>query len=278
VLYEFRPDQVLRFTIGSAFRVPTFLESYIDVFAPIPNQPGIGVTFQGDQSLRPEQIIQGELGWRGRLGERFQPEVVLYAQQVTDLIQDGVFRRPGLGETRDPASGNYIIGYTGFKNEAFSVLGLGAELGGKWQPVDGVDLSANYSFERLASCTDSCSFTVASTDPAASATNNTAQHKLNVSASWRTRLGFDLAMDLHAVSGVSWVEKQFNPASATGVDLNPFAIPGYTLLNARVGYRLLRDRLDLGAAVYNLLGDEHREHPLGNQIGRRVTFTASGAF
>jgi hypothetical protein len=31
-------------------------------------------------------------------------------------------------------------------------------------------------------------------------------------------------------------------------------------------------------AFYNLLGDEQREHPFGNQIGRRVLFTASGAF
>ena len=204
--------------------------------------------------------------------------MVLYAQRVTDLIQDGVFRRPGLGETTDPTTGNFIIGYTGFNNESFNVLGLGAELSGKWQPTDGVDISANYSFERLANCAGGCTFNVPVSDPAAAATNNTAQHKLNVSASWRTKVGLDLAMDLHAVSGVSWVEKQFNPAASTGVDLNPFAIPSYTLINARVGYRLLRDRLDLGVSVYNLLGDEHREHPFGNQIGRRVMFTASGAF
>ena len=33
-----------------------------------------------------------------------------------------------------------------------------------------------------------------------------------------------------------------------------------------------------GIFFYNLLGDDHREHPFGNQIGRRVLFTASGAF
>lgn len=278
LLWEFRPDQVLRLTVGTAFRVPTFLESYIDVFAQIPNQPAIGVAFQGDQKLKPEDILQGELGWRGRIGERLQPEVVLYVQRVNNLIADGVFRRPGPGETVDPTTGNFIIGYTGFNNEPYAVLGLGAEVSAKWQPTDGVDVIANYSFSRLGECNDGCSFSVPTSNPAAGVTENSAQHKLNLSASWRTKIGLDLSGELHSVSGVTWMEKQFNPASATGVDINPFALPAYTLVNARLGYRLFRDRLDLAASVYNLLGEEHREHPFGNLIGRRVMFTATGAF
>src|SRR5438552_2174573 len=60
LLFEPKPGQVLRFTVGSAFRAPTFLESYIDLLAPIPNQPALGVRFQGDKTLKPEQPVQGE--------------------------------------------------------------------------------------------------------------------------------------------------------------------------------------------------------------------------
>src|SRR5207237_3050085 len=88
ILFEAKPDQVFRVTVGSAFRAPTFLESYIDLFAPIPNQPAIGVRFQGDRTLRPEQMLQAELGYRGRWGSSFQPDFVVYAERVSNLITD----------------------------------------------------------------------------------------------------------------------------------------------------------------------------------------------
>ena len=54
-----------------------------------------------------------------------------------------------------------------------------------------------------------------------------------------------------------------------GVLFTPYAMPAYTMINGRVGYRWVKDRLETGLAVYNLLGDDHREHPFGNAIGRR---------
>ena len=77
---------------------------------------------------------------------------------------------------------------------------------------------------------------------------------------------------------VTWFEKSFDPAAPAGVVLSPYALPAYTLINGRVGYRIIRDKLEAGIAVYNLLGDDHQEHPFGSPIGRRVLFTASGAF
>jgi outer membrane receptor protein involved in Fe transport len=106
----------------------------------------------------------------------------------------------------------------------------------------------------------------------------TAQHKLNVTALWRTRANFDFSMDLHVVSGVTWFEKSFDLTQTAGVLFTPYSIPAYTLLNGRVGYRWVKDKLETGVAFYNLLGDNHREHPFGNEIGRRVLFTASGSF
>jgi len=55
-------------------------------------------------------------------------------------------------------------------------------------------------------------------------------------------------------------------------------VPAYTMLNGRVSYWWTKNRFETAVAFYNLLADEHREHPFGNQIGRRVLFTASGTF
>jgi iron complex outermembrane receptor protein len=280
VLYEFKPDQVVRFSVGSAFRSATYLESYADLFAPIPNQPALGVRFQGSQNLQPEQMLQAELGYRGRIGS-FQPDVVVYAERVGNLITDGALRLPANPpQAVDPSTGQYLTGYTGFENEPGHFFGLGAELGGKWSPADGVDLIANYSYEQMFACNTSgtCSSDATVPNQVSATLANTAQHKFNFTALWRTRANFDLGLDVHYVSAVTWFERSFDITREGGVLFTPYALPAYTMINGRIGYRWIKDRLETGVAFYNLLGDDHREHPFGNQIGRRVLFTASGSF
>ncbi len=283
ILFEAKPEQVFRFTVGSAFRSATFLESYVDLFAPIPNQPALGVRFQGSENLRPEEMLQGELGYRGRVGS-FQPDIVAYAERVGNLVTDGALRQPANpGQAVDPITHQYIIGYTGFENERGHFFGLGAELGGKWSPSDGVDLIGNYSYENMFACTpnasggSTCSGAVAA-NPVSAAYSNTAQHKLNFTALWRTKSNLDLGVDIHYVSSLTWVETSFDITRQGGVLFTPFLLPAYALINGRIGYRWIKDKLETGVAVYNLLGDNHREHPFGNEIGRRVLVTATGSF
>ncbi len=284
ILYEFKPDQVLRLTVGSAFRAPTFLESYIDLFASVPTQPAVGVRFLGSRDLQPEQILQAELAYRGRWGRTFQPDLVVYAERVRNLITDGALRLPGTPQRAvDPATGQSVIGSSSFENEPGSFFGLGTEVGGKWSPTDGFDVIANYAFERMYGCntdpgSQGCTDSFQTPSQSSAVLGETAQHKVNVTALWRTRANFDFGMDVHHVSGVTWFEKSFDTSRAAGVLFTPYSIPAYTLLNGRVGYRWIKDKLETGVAFYNLLGDNHREHPFGTEIGRRVLFSASGSF
>ena len=282
LLFEPRPDHVFRLTAGTAFRAPTFLESYTDLYAPMPTQPALGVRFQGSRTLRPEQIVEAEVGYRARIGS-FQPDLVVYAERVQNLITDGALRPPATpAEAVDPATGQYVIGYTGFENEPGSYFGMGTELSAKWSPADGVDLRANYSYERMFACRvtagGGCIRDNTAPGPVAATLANTAQHKVYASAQWRTKANFDLGIDVHYVSAVTWVEKSFDVSSPGGVLYNPYGLPAYTMLNGRVSYWWIRNRFETAVAFYNLLGDDHREHPFGNQIGRRVLFTASGSF
>jgi outer membrane receptor for ferrienterochelin and colicin len=284
LLYELQPEQVLRLTVGTAFRVPTFLESYADLFAGIPNQPALGVSFQGDPSLKPEEMLQAELGYRGRIGT-FQPDVVVYAERVSNLITDGALQQPGSpAQAIDPRTGQFIIGDTGFENEPDKFFGIGAEIGGKWSPAEGLDLIANYSFEKLFACTPSgggtthCTSDTSIANQTTAAIANTAEHKLNFTALWRTKPGFDLGVDVHYVSSVTWVENSFDVTKPGGVLFTAFPIDAYTMINGKLGYRFWNNKLEAGVAVYNLLGDDHRENPFGEKIGRRVLFTAAGSF
>ena len=55
-------------------------------------------------------------------------------------------------------------------------------------------------------------------------------------------------------------------------------VGSYNLLNLRAGYRFWEQETSAGdrrsaeaaISVFNALDDEHREHPLGETIGRRV--------
>jgi len=283
ILYEVRPEQVLRFTVGSAFREPTFFESYIDLFAPIPNQPALGVRFQGSQTLKPEQMVQAELGYRGRIGA-FQPDIVVYAERVQNLIDDAGLNLPAdPSRAVDPSNGQYIIGYTGFYNLPGSFFGVGTELGGKWTPADGVDLGLNYSYERMFGCSvfgagSGCSNDTSVPNQLTATVGNVAQHKINLTGLWRTRVNIDLGMDVHFVSALTWTEGSFDITRPGGVLYTTYPLSAYTLINGRVGYRFLQDKLEAGLAAYNLLDDGHREHPFGNMIGRRILVTAAGSF
>ena len=273
VLLEVARDHFLRFTAGTAFRAPTFLESYANLFAPV--APGAGIRFQGDLSLKPEEMLQAELGYKGRIGDRLTPEAVVYLERVRNLITDGALQPAPPGTS---SGGQTVLGFTGFQNEPNLFVGVGAELGVRYQPADGVDVGVNYSFEKLSDCTSSCTTDHVAANQSSATVANTAQHKLNVVASWRTRANFDLGVDVHYVSTVTWFEKSFDPSAPAGVVLAPYALPAYTLINARIGYRFIRDRLEGCVAVYNLLGDDHREHPFGSPIGRRVLVTAAASF
>jgi len=51
--------------------------------------------------------------------------VVVYAERVQNLITDGALRPPATpAEAVDPATGQYVIGYTGFENEPGSYFGM----------------------------------------------------------------------------------------------------------------------------------------------------------
>lgn len=64
----------------------------------------------------------------------------------------------------------------------------------------------------------------------------------------------------------------------TGVLVPLDRVGSYNLLNLRAGYRIWQQKAaagylreaELALSVFNALNDTHKEHPLGDVIGRRV--------
>ncbi len=78
---------------------------------------------------------------------------------------------------------------------------------------------------------------------------------------------------LHYVASQVWREQDFDPAR--GVVYQTYDLDGYLLVNARAGYRLLRDRVELGLVGTNLTDNRARQHPFGAPLGARVMGTVT---
>lgn len=260
----------IRITGGTAFRSPTFTESYVLVPQSTPVR-GVGAFGSGNPSLNPERIVSVELGYMNQMTEYFSLEVNGYYNLVFDqitLTQNQLFR------LYDYVAGNSIAGATAgyydaydafilttglFENQPEQFQQLGGELGVRAFPVEGLDLYANYAIHQT--------WPFGGAPGPYHSDMRTSAHMFNAGAQYRAPFGLDLSADFSWQSDQVWFEQLLDPVR--GIVFGRFELPSYALLNARVGWRFFDDQLEVSVVGYNLIDDGHREHPFGQPVGRR---------
>jgi len=266
VIFKPTERRALRLSGGTSFRTPTMLELYLDLQNPT-SVPGVAVRGQGGEvypggRLRAENAVSVDLGFHDQTSDVFQYEVNAFYMRGADLIElSNVTFAPLPGVTNP--GGPIDVGYFRFVNDAAATTLVGAEVALRVSPLEGLDLYGNYTF-------------VSTTNEAAALRGDdrrTPQHKFNLGGQLRTRFGLDLSVDGHFVSSAVWREQDFDVAR--GVVYQDYPIDGYFQLNARVGYRLLGDRLELGVTGFNLTDNRARQQPFGAPLGARVLGTAT---
>jgi iron complex outermembrane receptor protein len=253
----------IRLAGSTSFRTPTMLELYLDLQNPTPI-PGVAVRGQGGEvyrggaeRLRAENALSLDVSFLDQTLERFQYEVTAFYMRGTDLIElTNVIFDPLPG--RANPGGRLDVGTFHFANDPLATEVIGAEAAVRATPVEGLDLFANYTF----AFTRHEQGTLANTD------QRTPQHKVNAGAQLRTRFGLDAEVVAHFVSASRWREQDFD--AARGVVFVHYDLPAYVQLNARVGVRLLDDRLEFGVTGTNLTDNRARQHPFGSPLGARV--------
>jgi iron complex outermembrane receptor protein len=270
----------LRASYSNAFRNQTLLETYMALDFPTP-APGITArnfgsetarTQLGQPALRPEFIQSVELGYRNASSESFDVDVSVYYNRVERIISIGELIPGALSQYGGGTLGyidstsSFPIGTTVFSNEPGLFHVFGAEVGGRLYPVDGLDIYANYTFNEMWSLDN----------PRRPEEERTSTHKFNAGVQYRLGIGLDLSVDLHYASGQRWLEETFDNDSNLISEL--LSQPAYYLLNARVGYRLLNDALELGITGFNITNNRHRQHPRGQQLEARVVASATYRF
>jgi outer membrane receptor for ferrienterochelin and colicin len=279
VVWRFMEGQALRATAGTAFRSPSFVESYLS-FANRTSLRGITAYGAGNRNLDPERIFSVELGYANQATDYFALEVNAYYNLVfnqINLSSIDTFRLEDFGPNgpTDNTGANparyltdqraYPVGTLQFNNEPTNFRQYGGEIGARVFPVDGLDFYLNYAFHETQPVDET---QLREIDPVRLEDQRTSQHEVNVGAQYRSPFGLDLSVDMHWVSDQVWVVQVTDPVR--GVGFQAFPLDGYVLLNARLGLRLMNDKLELGIIGTNLTNQRNRQHPLGQPITTRV--------
>lgn len=273
------PGNTLRFTAGSAFRAPTFTESYVLVPQGTPFR-GVTAFGSGNPSMNPERIVSGEIGYMNAMTDYFTLEFNAYYNLVFDqitLTQNQIFRLTdyvnansyfGTTPGYDPSLSSYVFSTGTYENQPEQFQQAGGEVGVRVYPVDGLDLYANYAL--------SYTLPFGGAQGPYHSDQRTSAHMVNAGFQYRAPFGLDLATDFSWQSDQVWFEQQLDPVR--GIVFQNFPLPAYITLNARIGWRFLDDQLELAVVGYNLVDDGHREHPYGQTIPRRFMGTVTVRF
>ncbi len=255
-----------RLSGGTAFRAPSLMESYLELYQPVSGADAVNVLTLGNTALAPERLLSVEAGVHDESTTRHAADLTVYANQVKGLMGLSDVDPGGRSELL-PDQTSFTAGTTNFINESELYRGYGLEGDLRLFPVTGLDLYANLSLGRV------FVGSVGSGIPEESMSTV----KANVGALVRTPYRTDFGLHVHYLSPQTWRERDFDDNGE--VQATALGIPGRTLLVTRIATRPFPAHdLEFGFSGWNLLamgGHGFQEHPLGQTLGPRLLGTAT---
>lgn len=260
-------DHVLRLSAGTAYRNPTFLESYLDLEVDgfiVEGQElvfdtagttypfALPATFElhGNRDLEPTVQRSAELSYSGRFLHKVDADLTAYIQYLT-----GLYTIETTPQSWDTVTSRIRV--TQDRKMGDDAFGFGGETALRTRMTDWLELSGGYSYQRHWHIEDDTLWTLQRASPA---------HKVNLGArlTWR---GLWLGLDCLWRDHTRW---EWSDESV--------ALPAYWLVNAGAGYH--RDAMSVSAAVFDLFDRQHHEFPpaYADRLHQRVTVTVSCVF
>jgi iron complex outermembrane receptor protein len=251
LIYTLAPEHTFRLSGSVAYRPPTLFENNLDLLF-LPTFPPLFAPFPliGSDTLGPEQIISYEIGYQGWwLKHRLRTRLDVFFNHLSDLINFET-----VGTTRTLVNGG--------EADIYGTEGSVEFLATRW--LTGF---ANVTYQRIGQ-----TFTGV-------ARRGAPDLKANVGLRGEWENGVSGEAAVHYVSDATYPLNEFFSALAPVLP-SPVSpqVDSYTLLNLRAGYRFWQQKAAAGylreaevaVSVFNALNDEHKEHPLGDLISRRV--------
>jgi iron complex outermembrane recepter protein len=253
LIYQVSPEHTFRVSGSVAYRPPTLLETHQDLRAM--TTFSLPIVIQGSRGLEPEQIISYEAGYQGWFfNHRLRLRADLFFNHISDLITN-----------RDTSATTAT-----FVNDHGQADIYGGETGVEFLATSWLTGFANYSYQEVG---QSFSGTVRRGAP---------RFKYNVGLRGDWDNGWSGEAALHHVGAANYpIAQTFSLlASIPGTGVVPPAeyLGSYNLLNLRGAYKFWQERAEAGyvrdaevaISAFSALNDQHKEHPLGDQIGSRV--------
>jgi outer membrane cobalamin receptor len=208
------------------------------------------VETRGNSSLSPEEITTYEMSYQNILKNRINTKFNLFFNKLDNLIHlETVETFPADFPFKGFPGGIIPSMISWYNSDKAEAIGGEAELAfyaTKW--LKGF---ANYSYQWL---TDTQTHQKIKSVPA---------HKLNGGFNLQFEHGIKANIVAHYVSQTEW---------------ETVKIDAYTIVNARLAYSVMKDHSEISVSAFNLFNHKHRENPLGDEIGRRITTGLSYRF
>ena len=242
LVHHMRDRQSVRLSYGTAFRNPSFVETFLDFHADI--APGLSEVITGNQSLKAEQVSNAELGYRKEIRGGYVGANLFY-NRLTDLI--------AIVPTAFAPSPPFPQGVPTMQSyrNAKSASAVGLELEGEFRIANGVRGVANYSYQDV----ENSDGTRADFAP---------QHKFNLGVQTKLSTRTDAYLGAHFVGSSVY---HVPPVVAN--------VQAYMRVDARIGYRLGTETRPwtISAVATNLLDNKHLDVPIVATPGAAVGST-----
>ncbi|UCD83249.1 MAG: TonB-dependent receptor, partial [Deltaproteobacteria bacterium] len=251
LIYTPLKGHIICFSAGGAFRNP----AYIDLFTDL-SLAGT-VIAKGRRDLKPESIISVELGYRASFIERLRANLGVFYNKIEDLIRT-------FGDYEDFPIRS--INYNGAE-------AIGGEVGLEYKITPWLSGLINYSYQEITYRElPSQELIYQDGEPIESNPKN----KLNGGFRVTLKNGFSANILVHYVDTT---KREYPIIEELVPDWPLKRLDPYTLLTARISYKLLDDRFEVALAGQNLLNDVHKGVPIiGEEIPLRVYGTLSARF
>ncbi len=235
LLWTLSQRQTVWAAISRAVKTPALNDESIRVniaaFPGLNGTPNI-LALVGNQEAKSEELRAYEFGYRVQPSHQFSLDLATF-YNVYDRLKTFEPEQPFL-ET-DPLPSHLVIPLR-FRNLMRGET-YGAEVSANWNVTSGWKLRGSYSFLRM----QLHRYTASHDGNAEGAEGDSPRHQFQLHSSFRLPRNFELDASLYRVSRLA------NPR-----------IPGYTRLDARIGWRV-RESLELSVGLQNLLDRQHPE-------------------
>ncbi|MFC2140174.1 TonB-dependent receptor plug domain-containing protein [Candidatus Auribacterota bacterium] len=244
-----------RFTWGSSFRNPDFIESYYNRVSPY--LEGMFLNVYGQKDLDPEKAATFELAYNGQLTKKCFLGANLFYSKVKDFICFGALGSPYV----DASIGGVVIPYPFFNMGDGKQMG--AELEIKYQFNDNVTGIVNYTYidqkEKDAAIKQLLAMTP--------------QNQANAQLRAKFDNGVSANLTIHYKSETQW--RQYIWPSPQGNTAVGGKADSYIFANLRVGYTFKifeKDDAEIAIAVLNITDKKFDEYPMDtSDVARRIT-------